>query len=572
MSRKGFRFDGSKGSILWLLVKGAQATAEGESLSQGQALKWEGMQLHANPDQEEAELLPPYFLEWQSIQILFSPGLLEISSWPHLQVDHKVLRGEYIPWEEGKGVYQFEFPLAGMIGPFQWNLTVGDVPMVWRLEGEIYPNILSFKEDFQDMVLSLQGVLLGLGLRTQGNKMGLDSFAKPAAYSLGWDAWEERLKKLAQSWYLVEQHLEVGIQSEKGVEQTSRAKRPLIRQSPHLNNPDSLRAMNKILHPNTLANQRALDALGKVMFQLGQPDKWLNPLMPAEAKQKWVSTAQRWRRRLAAGAGRYPWRSVSRLPTRPHYELPPTYQRFERQALALFNDLTLAQAQTSRYRWHDTPLLYEQWVFWYLIQFLSKLSGVKLLPLSHTLIQAEAANKDGFLFRRGAYVECELTEQGEKVGIWYNRKLGAGMPGVPSTRPDIVLERWRPGQKVPLRWLLEVKYQVQMEGSLPGPPRSAFAQLHRYRDAAVSDLSWENNMRTAVKAQGGLVIFPGEVDEELGREMYWYKSLTQVGIGAMPLKPGAYRDRRLFEDWFKQWLGLPQSKLWEQRIEYKTNS
>ncbi|MEM9987821.1 MAG: nuclease domain-containing protein, partial [Bacteroidota bacterium] len=335
--------------------------------------------------------------------------------------------------------------------------------------------------------------------------------------------------------------------------------------------PQSLWALSKVTHPNTLANQRAKEAMRKVLFQLGQPEKWLNPLMPAKAKQRWVLAAQRWRRRMAAATAREPWRTVSGLSHKPVQELPPAYQRFESQALALFNDLGLAQSQTSRYRWHDTPLLYEQWVFWYLIQFLARLPGAKPLPPANPLIQTNSGNKEGFLFRRGAYLEFELAEQEEQVGIWYNRNFGSSLPEIPSARPDIVLERWRRGQRVPLRWLLEVKYQVKMEDGVEGPPRSAFAQLHRYRDAAVSDLSWENDMRTAVKAQGGLVIFPGEVSEAQGRDRYWYKSLAQMGIGAMPLRPGAYRDRTLFEDWFKQWLGLPQSKLWEQRIEYKTN-
>lgn len=114
-------------------------------------------------------------------------------------------------------------------------------------------------------------------------------------------------------------------------------------------------------------------------------------------------------------------------------------------------------------------------------------------------------------------------------------------------RPDIVLEIQEQGWP-PIVIVLDAKYRLQSDDAYvraygaSGPPIDAVNALHRYRDAIVLDWEGRGPGRPTVK---GIALFPGEWNPEF-EESRLYASLSEVGIGALPLLPS---NSELAERW-----------------------
>jgi hypothetical protein len=109
---------------------------------------------------------------------------------------------------------------------------------------------------------------------------------------------------------------------------------------------------------------------------------------------------------------------------------------------------------------------------------------------------------------------------------------------------------------------LDAKYRLnsseQYVGTFgsPGPPIDAVNALHRYRDAIVQRIASQDLGRPVVR---GAVLFPLAADfsEEFRLNRLW-QSLTVLGIGAIPVLPGA---TNLLEEWLGSVLRLGPADL-----------
>ena len=155
--------------------------------------------------------------------------------------------------------------------------------------------------------------------------------------------------------------------------------------------------------------------------------------------------------------------------------------------------------------------------------------------------------------------ESEIPLRGNErtFHIAYNRGF-AGETG--EQKPDIVIrveERDRPDIII----VLDAKYRVdatdqyrQIYG-VPGPPIDAINALHRYRDAIV--INQNGRYRPVVR---GVALFPltHEETEEYAAKSRLCKSLSSLGIGALPFLPG---NTALVSNWIEWLLQLPAEDL-----------
>lgn len=105
-------------------------------------------------------------------------------------------------------------------------------------------------------------------------------------------------------------------------------------------------------------------------------------------------------------------------------------------------------------------------------------------------------------------------------------------------RPDIVLRLSKTNDSIQYTYLFDAKYRIQdyRKNGVEVPPPDAIDQMHRYRDAIYYSESSDNKLKKEVI--GGFVLYPGNLDKAQYVNSYYHKSISQVGIGAFPLKPG----------------------------------
>lgn len=121
-------------------------------------------------------------------------------------------------------------------------------------------------------------------------------------------------------------------------------------------------------------------------------------------------------------------------------------------------------------------------------------------------------------------------------------------------KPDIVLQLTKQDlqKDMKMTYLFDAKYRI--EGRTPSgvdtPPEDAINQMHRYRDAIYYKEHSSNELKKEVI--GGYILFPGDgqrTDIEVSK---FYKTISEVNIGAFPLRPKDKENRKLLEHFIKE--------------------
>lgn len=121
-------------------------------------------------------------------------------------------------------------------------------------------------------------------------------------------------------------------------------------------------------------------------------------------------------------------------------------------------------------------------------------------------------------------------------------------------KPDIVLQLTKNDlhQNMKMTYLFDAKYRISGKDSngVDTPPDDAINQMHRYRDA----IYYKEYDSAPLKKEviGGYILFPGDGDTADIEVSKFYKTISEVNIGAFPLRPKDERNRELLEHFIKE--------------------
>ena len=121
-------------------------------------------------------------------------------------------------------------------------------------------------------------------------------------------------------------------------------------------------------------------------------------------------------------------------------------------------------------------------------------------------------------------------------------------------KPDIVLQLTKQDlqKDMKMTYLFDAKYRI--EGRTPSgvdtPPEDAINQMHRYRDAIYYKEHSSNELKKEVI--GGYILFPGDGQKADVEVSKFYKTISEVNIGAFPLRPKDKENRKLLEHFIKE--------------------
>lgn len=140
-------------------------------------------------------------------------------------------------------------------------------------------------------------------------------------------------------------------------------------------------------------------------------------------------------------------------------------------------------------------------------------------------------------------------------------------------KPDIVLQLTKDDidKNMKMTYLFDAKYRINDRTSegVDTPPDDAINQMHRYRDAIYYKDNQKADGKLKKEVIGGYILFPGDgqkADVELAN---FYKTISEVNIGAFPLRPKDEENRQLLVDFIHGLIGRATSDILDESIPQK---
>jgi hypothetical protein len=207
--------------------------------------------------------------------------------------------------------------------------------------------------------------------------------------------------------------------------------------------------------------------------------------------------------------------------------------------------------------------LYQIWCFLEIKNVLQDILGKK----NPDSIHLAEIHIDDFVFKIERGVKSKVLfnkPDGDVIELFhdfgYNTSNGHDVRSFTvNQRPDIVLRITKNDlkEKYVLTYLYDAKYRLasdEKEGSPDLPTEDSINQMHRYRDSIYYVNKKKNKPEKEVI--GAYILFPGSGEIEAIKNLDYYKSIESVNIGAFPLRPHDFTNRRLLEDHLKSIISL----------------
>lgn len=507
--------------------------------------RWESKGMKST---EETDTPKATFFQYQywSVQFKAKEGTDFLPPYA-FEVD-QVLKTEHI----GPQLYQTHWQTQQKLGFVTLALKDRDGKSLWQLETEIFPALLHYKEDFQAIYQDLSTWMQALAFRMQGSTY---SYLKPGIRKqmqlpTSPDLWQHWITQWQMALHDIRQHPHSLRYKRSETLPTYKVLRPITPKYPQ-------KKYHRI--PTTVWQERVdtevnrwvkwcIQKVGALSLEseIGQQLHQINQFFLQQTFFQEVSSVP-----------------PKRVPQLTY--LPEAYQRWFQTYLWLHRNLTLSQLPVFQTTFKDLPRLYEYWAFLKLADLLAGLTQHKL-------------DKQEVLTLHGDHWQSQLT-QGQAISLtfrsltgpgtlklWYNRSFLDLPSGI--QRPDILLEiQHAPGDSS--FWIFfDAKYRVHHVQGKWAAPTASISQMHRYRDAIVTQIHPSMGPREAQKAMAGVVLFPYPLDESGFATHPQFLSLEKVGIGALPLRPGA-PEATLLVNYLSDLLNAPVEALEEQLIQYR---
>lgn len=591
------QFEHEDGSKLLLRLSEPRLTADlQQDMTEKQDVRFspEGMRLIAH-DLKHSPEESPCFFSWQRWEILFESNR-------SLKNITLLLNGLLVLVSDKPSSSLFgSFVLQGAIGYSDLELVIEEEQQIFSLALEVFPQKLRYKTDFRDMLEDLHRFLYGLAFAEMRRTYVLLDTDVSRASSLS--SWIVQLRTLMQD---VDRALNRILQQPNRRRKTGQQVLPVrkVRQSPpnlaswigihpQYLEPDvgqgwfvkegirlsHLPTKERALSYDTAENRFIVWAIRQMKDRL---DRWENVLSPRQKNKdvrvSWMIDLKRFKRRLKQKLAHPYLQDIGSFWQQQQLStvlmMGPGYREFYKRFLLLQKGLSLSDSGIFQMDIKEIHTLYEYWCLLRVIQLLQEIPDYELLSQS---IIVQQPDQLFVKLRKGedSQVVFRHKKYQTHVRLWFNRTFGEGDSYTFKQIPDMVLEIEKAGYEQAFRYLIEVKYQFD-RGSrayprtkVPyGPPLEAIAQLHRYRDAIVSQKESHVTHQSAWKIIGGIVLFPFPDPEDDFVQHPFYQSLAKVDIGAIPLHPGPYHTHELLRSWLHRRIDFSPEALYEQVIEY----
>jgi predicted component of viral defense system (DUF524 family) len=542
------------------------------------------------------ELQQPVFFDWQNIKVVFIPYDAKTNDKFSFLINktEELTSGDY----NGKPQIFGNVKIKNYVGNTTFQIIDKYNDVVFKLESEIFPQKLDYKEDFKKMITEITEILYSL-IYDYLKKTFLIVAPTEQEHSTltEWLAILQALfDSLENSLQLILRSPHSKIITTNRIRQIDRIRkvdgsisRWVVRNQKYLSTENtsgyqiqkgvytsSLQENRKRITHNTFENRFIKWAINNIVLQMERARQEIKSLQLNEPdKERAESELLSFRKRLIRHLKNPVFYQVEGFQNQMDFStvltMAPGYKDFYFRFLLLRRGLSVSDNDIFKLDYKDIATLYEYWCFLKTIKILKEepfsynLESTDIIKLEHTrfTVDLKKGKKSEIIFTR--------NDPKETFVLAYNREFRTPTY---SQIPDNFIEFRKSGEyKKPFRYLMDAKYRFTREDeNYPttrvkhGPPLDTIAQLHRYRDAILSKSSGQRNYSEAIKSLGGIILFPFPNDEDDFKDHKFYKSLNEVNIGAIPLKPGG--ENNLYKQFLIELLESSPEYLYEQTINY----
>lgn len=553
--------------------------------------------LNISPQVSLPELqMQPIFFEWQQIDIFFEP-----SSQAPFHPPYKLfLNRQDTGLESSIAGHSHKLfgslSLADAVGFTDIEIRDRDNRQVFLLETEVFPSKLSYKAEFEAMIEEIHSMVHHLAFDHLKKTFAFTSPSEKRQKSL--PEWMAMLEILFES---MARGIDMILKTPHTKVQTTILPQPAHRvKNAPLKNADKwlgkhsqyltreqdkgmaagsdlfathLPETRKTITTDTPENRFVVQAVRKIIQALEELiTRRKHHCRDTKKIQPEIERIRYYQRRLKARLNHPALANVSITDQPPPHSLvltmAPGYKDFYQKYLLLQNGLSISNDDVFRLDYKEISTLYEYWCFLKMIQLLGddsryEVNTKDLIQVSHNGLSLTL--KKG----KASRVNLERKDTGEKIILWFNRTFTESETHTFAQIPDHMIEFEKAGYRQRFRYILDAKYRLDLSGEIAGPPPESIAQLHRYRDAILSQKQFSLTGTTAHKSLGGVILFPFPGNEEDFRRHRFFRSRKEVNIGAIPLTPGKTQSHILLREFLYELFETPPEVLYEQVVEYE---
>ncbi len=538
----------------------------------------------------------PCFFEWQTIKVVFTPyEYAEHESFSLLINDTVELVSDYYG---GKPQIIGNILIKNYVGNTIIKVVNKYNETLFEFSTEIFPQKLNYKEDFKEMIAEITEILYSLIYDYLKKTYSIVTPNEPQHSTI--TEWLAILKALFDS---LEKSLQLILRSPhskiittKRITQVDKirkinnaASKWIVKNQRHLSADSSdgfemekevyttiLQESRKRITHNTFENRFIKWAVNSIILKIEMIRHEIKTLHLVKADfERADSELIVFRKKLLRYLMNPVFHQVEEFRHQMDFStvltMAPGYKDFYFRFLLLRRGLSINDNDIFKLDYKDIATLYEYWCF------LKTIKILKEEPFSYNLESTDIIkiehNRFSIGLRKGEASEIKFSKIGtnESFLLAYNREFTTPTY---SQVPDNFIE-FKKGKeyKNPFRYIMDAKYRFTREDeNYPeaavknGPPLDTIAQLHRYRDSILSKSNTKGTYAEAIKSLGGIILFPFPNSEEGFKDHRFFKSIKEVNIGAIPLRPGSQNN--LYKDFLLELLETSPEYLYEQTINY----
>lgn len=535
----------------------------------------------------------PDFYEWQSIDYIFQSSEAAAQDAPfRLHVNQKcIAESESMG---GRAILNGQFRFKNAIGQTAISLFDRHGRLLFRLDTEVFPQKMDYREDYQVMMSDITGIVYNLAF-----DFFKDTFERSKLKESGQATLVEYLSIISVLFESLDKSVEVirrqpkhSIEQYREVKDAHRAKRLapgfqkwLRANSRHVNREGNglpigngqfaakVPEQRKRVTFDTFENRFVRWALLQIQRQLREVEAFVEHKYPQAERPRQLIKG--FKQRIAQRLHQAPFADASQFGNQFYFSTTLTmaagYKDFLHKFLILQRGLSISDNALFRTDIKDIATLYEYWCFLKIVALLKEDPAYELR--SQDLIKLQGG-RFVLNLKQGAPSRLEFRRRGsnERMELFFNRTFSKDNKKVftYNQRPDYAIQFRKEGYKQPFWYLFDAKYRFS-EKSNQGisadfdAPEDAIGQLHRYRDAILhTEPTFSENYRAAVKNLGGIILYPYPGKEQDFKSNKFYKSIQEVNIGALPFLPSK---TTLFKRFLDDLLNVTPEQHFEQFTE-----
>ncbi|MEZ4826461.1 MAG: DUF2357 domain-containing protein [Bacteroidia bacterium] len=532
----------------------------------------------------------PLFFEWEQVDIFFEPSPDSPFQPPYRMLLNRRETGLVSAPAGDRHKLFGSLSLADAVGFTDIEILDNSGRQVFLLETEVFPTKLSYKAEFDTMVEEIEDMV---------HRLAFIHFSKTFAFS----GPDPRQKSSAQEWLSLYEGLFEGI--ERSIDLILRAphtqvirsviprpaeknRRPrqvetikwLQKKPQYLTtHPGGWEVSERIFATHLPETRKTITTdtpenrfVARSIKEILRQAELVLETLEKTGKEAGTTRLRLFQRRLQARLSQPVFSNMGEenqpVPNSTVLTRAPGYRDFFQKYLLLRQGLRISQSDIFRMDYKSVSTLYEYWCFLKMIQILSE--DPRYEVSTRDLIQVQAGGITLALKKgQASRIQMVKKETGEQISIWFNRTFSEAETHTFAQVPDHFIEFEKTGYSQRFRYILDAKYRLDLSGETAGPPPDSIAQLHRYRDAILTQKQFSLSGTTARKSLGGVILFPFPGNEEDFRKHRFFRSRKEVNIGAIPFLPGKSQNHTLFREFLDELFETPPEVLYEQAVDYE---